>query len=431
MQIRHLYVRNFRGFKIREFNFSEQFNVLIGENGTGKTAILDALAIGAGSLFLGFDEVSSRNIHDDDVLRVSYEREIVTIEKQYPVLIRCTGTVDNQTIIWSRGLTSSKGRTTRQKATRIQTIATRLQKGVRIGSDDVVLPLIAYYGTGRLWLQRKESSVSTMKPGSRLSAYADCLSPLSNQKKLVRWFKTMEIASLQSGQELNTLTGVKTAISNCMEDWQTVEFNVQEDELIAKHRDGHKLYFRLLSDGVRNMLAMTADIAYRAATLNPQFGREAASETPGIVLIDEIDLHLHPKWQRRVVEDLRRTFPKIQFIATTHSEHIIQSLREGELIDLNSEDNVPSAEYEGKSLEDISEHVMGVDLPQQSERWKKMMQVAEEYYRILQDAQNVDSNRVNELKIKLDELTLPFSDDPAYQAFLKLEREAAGLGSQV
>jgi len=70
------------------------------------------------------------------------------------------------------------------------------------------------------------------------------------------------------------------------------------------------------------MLGMVADIAYRSAVLNPQLGSEAAQKTPGIVLIDEIDLHLHPKWQRRVVEDLRATFPALQFVATTHSPFI-------------------------------------------------------------------------------------------------------------
>jgi len=127
---------------------------------------------------------------------------------------------------------------------------------------------------------------------------------------------------------------------------------------------------------------------------------------------------LHPKWQRRVVDDLKKTFPKIQFVATTHSPFIIQSLHEGELINLDKP--TETEEYENKSIEDITEYVMGVDIPQRSERYQKMMEAAQEYYRVLQDAKDTPPERIEELKTKLDELTMPYSDDPADQAFLKL-----------
>jgi predicted ATP-binding protein involved in virulence len=174
------------------------------------------------------------------------------------------------------------------------------------------------------------------------------------------------------------------------------------------------------------MLAMVADIAYRAALLNPHLGERAAEQTPGIVLIDELDLHLHPKWQRRVVEDLRTTFPQVQFVATTHSPFIIQSLRPGELINLEepTQSGPPS-----QSIEDIAEQVMGVEVPQRSERYQKMMEAAEEYYRVLQEARATTSPEQREsLKLRLDELSAPFSDNVAYHAFLRMEREAAGLG---
>ena len=174
------------------------------------------------------------------------------------------------------------------------------------------------------------------------------------------------------------------------------------DELVIEtviQEKSHSMPFHLLSDGYRNMIGMVADIAYRAAVLNPQLGSEAAKLTPGIVLIDEIDLHLHPKWQRRVVEDLKRTFPKIQFFATTHSPFIIQSLKANELINLDNRDG----EYGKKSIEDIIENVQGVELPQQSERWKNMMEAAQEYYQVLEQAENVSEEEIERLKYGLDE----------------------------
>jgi predicted ATP-binding protein involved in virulence len=108
---------------------------------------------------------------------------------------------------------------------------------------------------------------------------------------------------------------------------------------------------------------MAADIAIRCATLNPQLGENAARETPGVVLIDEVDLHLHPRWQRRVVDDLLRSFPKIQFFGTTHSPFIIQSLRPIEGVLLLNLDNPQAGDFTNKSVEDITEEVQGVELP--------------------------------------------------------------------
>lgn len=421
MKIYTIEVENFKNFKSKTFNFADNFNLLVGDNGQGKSAILDALAIGISSLFLGFDGVQTRNIHYDEIRVLRNKKGQTIIEnQQYPVSITCRGIVAEKKINWTRQILSTEGRTTRSSAKEIQEISKQIQQQVRLGKD-FLLPVIAYYGTGRLWLQKKEKSVEPVKPGSQMLGYVDCLDPASSQKQLVRWWKTMEMGSIQRGEKIRVLEVVKQAISNCLADWDNVTYDLIEDEIIATAKDGNILPFRMLSDGTRNMLGMVADIAYRAGVLNPHLEGESTRKTPGIVLIDEIDLHLHPKWQRRVVEDLRRTFPEIQFFATTHSEHIVQSLHPGELINLDGLEG----EYYKKSPEDITEDIMGVELPQRSKRWQDMMQAAEEYYRVLQKAKNANPELLEELKVELDKLTLPFSDDPAYEAFLKMERLAA------
>jgi predicted ATP-binding protein involved in virulence len=168
-----------------------------------------------------------------------------------------------------------------------------------------------------------------------------------------------------------------------------------------------------LSDGERSFIAIVGDLIRRLALANPELSNPL--EGHGVVLIDELELHLHPRWQREVVEKLRSTFPNIQFIATTHSPFVIQALRPGELINLDPEE---FGEYANRSVEDIAEHVMGVDVPQKSERYLEMMKAAEEYYRLLRDAP--EKARVAEER--LAELAVRFSDDPAYQAQLRLER---------
>jgi len=190
------------------------------------------------------------------------------------------------------------------------------------------------------------------------------------------------------------------------------------------------LPFSYLSDGFRNMVAMVADIAVRCASLNPQFKGDAARNTPGVVMIDEIDLHLHPKWQRRVVNDLLNAFPKIQFVATTHSPFVIQSLPVLDSVQLLNLDNPNAEDFVNKSVEDITEEIQGVEVPQRSQRYLEMVRAAETYYRMLKDVPSATDTEKQKLSSQLDALAVPFSDDPAYQAFLNIQREASGLADR-
>ena len=173
------------------------------------------------------------------------------------------------------------------------------------------------------------------------------------------------------------------------------------------------------------MWAMVGDIAEKAATLNPHLGNSVLEETPGVVLIDELDLHLHPKWQRRVIEDLRRTFPKIQFFATTHSPFLIQSLRSGEELVLL--EGQPTAQLGNKSLEEIARGIMDVSNPQVSLRYEEMRDTAKQYLETLEEAVMAPDDKLAEFKEKLAESIAPYADNPAFQAILEMKR-AARLG---
>jgi predicted ATP-binding protein involved in virulence len=199
------------------------------------------------------------------------------------------------------------------------------------------------------------------------------------------------------------------------------DLRVEEEPLrLLVNKNGVSLDLSQLSDGERSFLAIVCDLGKRLALANPEL--DDPLQGAGVVLIDELELHLHPRWQREVVEKLRSTFPHIQFIATTHSPFVIQSLMPGELISLDPDESELSAEYADKSIEDIAENVMGVDLPQKSQRYQQMMEAAEEYFRLLREPMSDDA-AIKMAEQRLNELSLPFSDDPAFQALLKLERE--------
>jgi len=127
-------------------------------------------------------------------------------------------------------------------------------------------------------------------------------------------------------------------------------------------KDGSIMPIDRLSDGLKNMLAMVGDIAYRCYSHNPHLGQEALT-SPGIVLIDELDLHLHPRWQQHVVNDLKMTFPNIQFIATTHSPIILSCLDSEDKVILLDDNEVQYLTHTGgRDVNDILSIYMDAEI---------------------------------------------------------------------
>ncbi|MDM8562131.1 AAA family ATPase [Candidatus Marithioploca araucensis] len=417
MKIHKLRLKNFRGFEEKIINFHPHFNVIIGVNGTGKTATLEGLCVAIGSFFLGIDYAENRHIQNDDIRIVNYEDDM---QEQFPVQVDCWGTVLDQNLNWQRELTGHHNKTTFIKAKNIKELSKNIQEKIR-GGKDIELPIIVYYATERLWKERLDSG-KTILP-SRFRGYYNGLRPTSCLKFFLKWFKEKEMAAIQHGKDYMALKVVRKAVSCCVADCVNIYYELNPDKeqtLMMELKGGKILPFRLLSDGARNMLAMVADIAFRCTLLNPKLGEEAAIKTSGVVLIDELDLHLHPSWQKQTVYNLKRTFPQIQFITTTHSPFVIQELDEGELIRLDSE---AVGEYVDQSIEDIAENVQGVENPQWSRKRQQMYETAKQYYQTLQKMNgDISHEEVRRLRAKLDELSTPFADNLAYHAFLEQER---------
>lgn len=421
MRIDHIAIRNFRQFEHWETDFSPQFNVLIGDNGAGKTTVLDALSVALGAFFLGIDGINTRTIRYEEwrLNRWYLDGELQEEFVGDATVIAAVGEVAGVPCSWKRAVEAK--RTTSRNAREIQTIAKRLQKRFR-AKEEVILPLIAYHATGRLFNHKERRRQDKIQIASRTRGYADCLATQSFEETVFDWWKKRELAQVQRGEPAMVLEGVRKAVSEAMPEWQHVMYDLGNKEFVARNEDGRVVPVTMLSDGQRNVLYLVSELAYRAAILNPHLGDRAYAETPGVVLIDEIDLHLHPTWQRRIVEDLRRTFPKVQFIATTHSPLIIQSLRPGELIGLSGR---ITADYANRSPEDILENVMDQDVPQTSERSKHLVKVAERYYALLESADVENHEQLAALKSQLDTLLEPYSENEAFVALLRRKRAVA------
>lgn len=198
-----------------------------------------------------------------------------------------------------------------------------------------------------------------------------------------------------------------------VKDWDQIHYSWDQEDILGRTSNGNWVPLKNLSDGYRGIVHLTADLAYRAIQLNPHLGERAILDAEGIVLIDEIDMHLHPKWQRHIIDDLKRTFPKIQFIVTTHSPFIVQSLKANEVINLDG--NVLPEDPDVLSIEENA-LFMGVT-DDNSDKFERKEKLATDYLTLLNG-----ENPSEEALSKLEALLIEFSDDPAFVAKLKLEK---------
>jgi predicted ATP-binding protein involved in virulence len=439
MQINELEVKNFKLFQENTFSLDSRFNLIIGENGSGKTSLLRAVAVALGGWAHAFikDHKNRRPIAEDEIREVQ-------IDNRFDKAKTTSITAKGASRIVDRFNCQKNGYAewTRSKVEGIQytNIAGKIQYANYpqrynlnfndLGHDILTyiesgnefnLPLIAFYECNRLWLPDNElnQASSAKAKHSRFDPYVDCFHTGADHAAVGEWILKHELASLQQKKETPVLASIKSAAKASIHGCIGLKFDFEKSRIMIEFEGGNQIPFEHLSDGQRTMLGLFCDLARRAAILNPHLQGEANEKTQGVVLIDELDLHLHPKWQRNIIESLRTTFPNIQFICTTHSPFLIQSLREGKLIQLG---NQSDSEFFNSSIEDIVEEIQGVELPQKSKRYKDMMLAAEEYYQQL--ANSKDQDNIDALKSKLDKLIIPYSDDPAFSAQLKFEREA-------
>jgi predicted ATP-binding protein involved in virulence len=315
VRIDQLTITNFKGFRRCEIDFDPHFNLLVGDNATGKTSVLDALAIAIDAWFLGMRTAGKAGgIDTDEVHLVTFAHaDTTTFEKQFPSRVEIRGVVLGQSTQWARELSREGGKTTTGEAKEIARLAEHADSEVRTGKD-ITLPLICSYGTERLWFEsshrtkpKKKEDTSPRRP-SRFDGYRDCTAFEIQETALLAWMQAEHSTSKQRGNPTIAWNVVRNAIVACVEYASDLYFEDRYNEFIVSLEGFGDQMFSNLSDGQRIMLTLIGDLVRRTVTLNPHLAEKALLETSGVVLIDELDLHLHPKWQRRVIHDLKRTF---------------------------------------------------------------------------------------------------------------------------
>lgn len=373
MYLKQLSLKNFKCFEQFSLELHSRLTVLVGENGVGKTSVLEGAAIALSTLFVKMDGLSGRSIDKSQAhLKAFSVGSTKDIQPQYPVTVEALAETKSGEKHWERSLNTPTGNLTVSKAKEIIELGLQFQEHLRSGDTRLILPIIAYYGTGRLWDYHREKQSDVFETNNRMNGYVDCVDGTANLKLMVNWFSKMTVQKYQNQElglgSLPELEAVYSAMEACYRkitgsNEVKIQYNLGTRELEVAYRETDGKWMRMsmsqLSDGYKSTISLVADIAYRMAVLNPQLLDRVCEETDGIVLIDEVDLHLHPTWQQRILGDLTDIFPKVQFVVSTHAPAVISTAKSENIVLLDRGGaHEPSGEVHGRDTNTIISSVM-------------------------------------------------------------------------
>lgn len=397
LSIKRLELENFRCFGNAVVEFHPELTVLVAENAQGKSAVLSAASLALGPVISELGGVRPQPLTSDTV-RVAFASN-EHMQPCLPMRLKAGGEVRGVDLVWSRTRTSVSAHAGASRKELMAALAeARELRRLAQADGACLLPVAAFYRTDRLWssLGGESRRIRTdRRIQGRWLGYADWTSPTSSFNAFLAWYRgaftQLGLATSKfndAGSRLEKqIVAVHEAVRTALQPtgWTNINWEragdsttpvMGRDFISIEHRSRGRLPLQFLSDGIQNMVALVADLAYRCVVLNPHLGESAARETCGVVLIDEIDMHLHPRWQQVVVELIRKAFPKIQFIVTTHSPQVLSTV-DNESIRLIRLDgaaaSVAKPRYQSRGIEsaDILARLMDVDpIPQVEEaKW--------------------------------------------------------------
>ena len=354
MRLKSVEIENYRAIEKIDLQLDPQLTVLHGNNAHGKTSVLSAIAAALGAVPTLLPNVSGIGFLKKDRREGGGGARVSLTTTDDITWERTSGTA------WSGNLRDLKRWLERNALTARGT--------------PVDLPIMVFYDTERAVRHLVKQRGRPKSGTSRYAALAGALSARTNFRELFEWFYMKENEELREQRErrnhdfrLKELSVVRDAISSMIEGVTEPHVELRPIRFVVSERlngEGvEKRNLDQLSGGFQAVLALAADLAWRMAQGNSHLEDPLASEAT--VLIDEIELHLHPSWQQRVLPDLARTFPNTQFIVSTHSPQALTSVRPDCIVELRRENgNIvaepASAPTYGAEAGDVLAAVMGV-----------------------------------------------------------------------
>lgn len=442
MRIKSIQIKNFRGFEEQEFQFDDELTVVVGNNASGKTSLLKALQVALGAYlkslsdlpadkafrcdFIKGDEFRRYNPHKKDFFKNEERTRLSVRAEVYRTVVEETGNFKTVPfpINWWRELRGNRTTHSVECAGELMNFVRNME--VERASDDIrvnaIYPLVLSFGVGRIDNQYRTASKIKKRTSRVAQAYKSALKETVDFQGAFDWLYRYERSFKRGNEFEGTREAFLNALLTAIPAMSEIEIDTKNNELSARLevRGQAPVYqtYDYMSDGFKSVICIVAEMAHRCIELNGFLGVDAVKLTPGVVVIDELDLYLHPRWQQHILGDLRRAFPHIQFVVSSHSPYIIQSVYSRNVITLDGINDVTDPIK--RSIEEISIKEMGLDTIR-SASYNKMVEMAEYYYQLVKEGKE-DEKKAKDIKKILDRIELQFSDDPAYVALLKAER---------
>ncbi|MGX4641660.1 AAA family ATPase [Massilia sp. SYSU DXS3249] len=327
MILKNVDLENFRGIEKMSLSFTKRTTAILGVNGVGKSTVLDALAIALSNMterIVG-NSAKARDISPDDIqegkqfARLKVQVDLGADSPTSWAIARNKKAGENKTSERSSDFSSLNPQTALLNSRMLYR---------EEHNQPISLPLAVYYDVHRAVLDVPLRVRAKMKSTPR-EAYYDALGHGGTDfRGFFGWFRDREDAENEkirddSAYRDRDLSAVRHAIESFTK-FTELRIRRKPSLRMTVKKGGIELNVMQLSDGEKCLLALVGDLARRLSLLNTEKSNPLSGE--GIVLIDEIDLHLHPKWQRTIVSSLETTFPNCQFVITTHSPQVVGEL---------------------------------------------------------------------------------------------------------
>jgi predicted ATP-binding protein involved in virulence len=407
-------MQNFRGFKDVTIDFPSNLVVFIGVNGSGKSSIIDCLDnllfeliskllrvtrnaknFGAwGMNGFGENDIANGSQETINELTLSYSEFSQAFSRDIKLLY-----------YFAYPSSSEEPQKDFQRSNFEDVENFKIFINSQINNNpNKSIPIIVCYSTKRAITNYRLSGSDPLSPNVAKLSQVNCYTDATNQYNInfetfFVWFKNNEDLEQETKLDGNLdyqdyqLNLVRKAITSILPDYKDLKVKRSRMQIVLKKQD-HELVLNQLSDGEKNLLVMVADIARRLAIANPDPTKNAL-EGEGIILIDEIELHLHPQWQRDIIPRLTSTFPNCQFIVTTHSPQVLSNVKKENVFVVEDFQVYPADAYTfGRDSNSILSELMGV-----TERPVEIQN------KLTECLYKIDDGQIEEAKILLRELS--------------------------
>lgn len=432
LKLNSIDLSNYRGFRKLHLDFTSNVTCIAGINGSGKSSILSALA-------LCFSWIISRaksqngkgwviNKQFDIYTESKRNQNIFGEFESFVQKFAREGFIEGSFSFYEKDIIirqsfASLGNKAESESdySSLSTIFNYVNEHVQTASKSFSLPVLVYYPTNRNVIDIPVR-IRLQHSFNQFSTYDNALDSATRFRDFFEWYRDREDIENAKKNELRDfdyvdplLSAVRNAIYKCMPEYKNLYIQ-RNPQLMLMSKHDVELAVNTLSDGEKCLLSLVGDLARRLALASPENTNPLQGN--GIVLIDEVDLHLHPSWQRKIIAKLKETFPNCQFIVTTHSPQVLGELQSSDIYILNngnvykpeqtfgltSNDILNLMDYDENDISMIRNQKISIQLSKLAELVDK--ENYDEAKKLISEIENLTNGPINETRMYQTEIDM-------------------------